>query len=158
MWVFSATDTDKKGYEGSNTDEGAWSDTYEGDENTWEDNASGNTNNADTSGTTISGSGALTVVDQSAGGEVVVASVVYPQNDGWIVVHEQIAGTRANVLGAARFDVAGGLTPTSVELLRNTEVGGAYEVLFYTENGDKAFDMTNDIALEGSTVVFSATE
>lgn len=104
--------------------------------------------------TTVTSKGSLVVENQSAGIEVVIASVAYPMNAGWIVVHEDSNGVRSNALGAARFDVTGGLTPESVRLLRETMAGETYYVVFYTENGDKVFNLGNDVpvVVEGSTL------
>lgn len=162
VWVFSATDAPDASTD-TTTDESAWSDSYESEDDAEDASDEANdtqTNNTDTttdtSGTTVSDGGALTVENQDAGVSVELANVVYPAQEGWIVVHEVVDGVRGNALGAARFDTAVGLTPESVRLLRATEVGSEYHVLFYTEDGNKAFNLDGDTPIDGSAVVFTA--
>jgi len=94
------------------------------------------------------GNGSVSVNDQPAGAAVALGAVAYPATEGWIAVHESIGGSLGNALGAARFNTAAGLTPTSVSLLRATTPGETYSVVFYSENGDRIFDLRTDAQIE----------
>lgn len=88
---------------------------------------------------------AFSVADQSAGMTVSLGvSLQYPRKEGWIVVHEDVGGELGSALGAARYNTEVELTPASVELLRETEVGKTYHVVYYTEDGDRMFDLKLD--------------
>lgn len=94
-----------------------------------------------------SGDGALvSVQEQPAGLAVVVASIDIPRN-GWIAIHEILDGALiGNVLGAARRD-AGLYEGVVVNLLRATEPGSEYAVVLYVDNGNKEFDLQNDVPI-----------
>ncbi|MCD5381800.1 MAG: hypothetical protein LR017_00610 [Candidatus Pacebacteria bacterium] len=102
------------------------------------------------------GEGAVTVSNQTAGTLVTLDDVTYPTTDGWIGVRDYIDGVPGRVLGAARYSTTVGLTPTAVNLLRATEAGQTYQVVFYTENGDRVFDLADDVEMEGESVIFTA--
>lgn len=102
--------------------------------------------------------GSFSVADQPAGTEVSLGSdVMYPSGEGWIVVHEEVGGGLGNALGAARYETAVGLLPTSVRLLRATEAGVTYHVVYYGENGDDRFDMRVDTPLTTDGAMVEAT-
>lgn len=86
----------------------------------------------------------FTVTNQPAGSVVSLGQAQYPTVEGWIVVHEDVDGELGSALGAARYDTGVGLTPIEVELLRGTESGKTYRVVYYTESGDKMFDLKVD--------------
>ncbi len=93
----------------------------------------------------VTGDFSFSVADQSAGTSVSLGDrTSYPTNEGWIVVHEDVNGSLGNALGAARFNTAAGLAPQSVSLLRGTTAGKNYQVVFYSENGDRMFDIRED--------------
>ncbi len=102
------------------------------------------------------GNGSLTVRDQKAGNTVTLGALTVPTQNGWVVVREYMDGVPGNVLGASRYSVAEGLTPTSVSLLRATEKGSSYQVSFYTESGDKEFKMKDDTQIVAGAVTFKA--
>lgn len=64
---------------------------------------------------------------------------------GWVAVRD--SGGR--VLGAARLD-AGVHEAVQIPLLRNTVSGEHYQVLLYTDDGDKAFDLHIDALVMNS--------
>ncbi|MCA9364084.1 hypothetical protein KC727_02605 [Candidatus Kaiserbacteria bacterium] len=101
-------------------------------------------------------SAALSVADQPAGFVVVLSDTTYPAPTGWIAVREYMDGIPGNVLGAARFNEEEGLTPTSVSLLRATESGSSYQVVYYSENGDRVFDLADDALVEEVSATFVA--
>jgi hypothetical protein len=110
-----------------------------------------------TSAAQRTGDGALDVNDQPAGSAVVISDIDYPSVGGWIVVRDYQNGSAGSILGAARYDTAVGLTPTSVSLLRATQAGATYEVVFYSEDGDRAFSTASDTEMSGTaTATFTA--
>lgn len=100
--------------------------------------------------------GNIIVSAQPAGSVVVLDSVTYPTTAGWIVVRDFMDGIPGSILGAARYHETDGLMPTSVNLLRATEVEGTYQIVFFSENGDRVFDFDDDREIEGSEAVFKA--
>lgn len=85
------------------------------------------------------------VADQPKGSIVLLGEgVKYPTEEGWIAVHEEVGGELGNVLGASRYHTGVGLEPTTIDLLRNTEAGKTYHVVYYTESGDRMFDRRED--------------
>lgn len=98
----------------------------------------------------------LGVLDQDAGSSVAIQSASFPTTDGWIVVRESTNGEGGSILGAARYSTGAGLIPESVTLLRATEAGQTYQVLFFTENGDLVFDLRGDAPISGTEVFFTA--
>ncbi len=96
----------------------------------------------------------VAVSDQPAGRAVVVESATLPEL-GWIAVREVKDGKPGNVLGAVRRD-AGTSNQVVVDLLRNTEPDGAYEIVLYTDDGDKTFELSEDTLLPGASP-FTAT-
>lgn len=84
-------------------------------------------------------SGALSVVNQSAGDSVAVESVTVPPPGVWVAVREIGGdGTLGNVLGAAR--VAGPRTNVTVPLLRATEPDRTYAIELYRDDNNGTFD------------------
>lgn len=89
------------------------------------------------------------VANQPAGAIVTLGSdVKYPTKEGWIVVHEDAGGELGRALGASRYNTEVGLTPDSIDLLRNTEKGKTYHVVYYTEDGDRMFDLKMDTPMQ----------
>lgn len=87
---------------------------------------------------------ALDVHNQPAGNSVEVAYVEYPAGDGWLVVHRTANGELGGAIGATRFDTDAGRFPTSIPLVAPTVAGQTYEVMFYSENGDRQFSTAAD--------------
>lgn len=85
----------------------------------------------------------IVVMDQLAGDRVFVKELT--MNDtGWIVVHESLPdGGLGNALGARRY-IKGIYTDASVGLLRNTEVGKTYHMVFYNDSGGAEFTLGED--------------
>src|SRR3989338_1130672 len=105
---------------------------------------------------TIAGSKeSIDVVDQGAGMSVKVKAATFVQM-GWIAVRDVDGRT----LGAGRFE-PGVHVDVEVPLLRATVPGERYQVLIYVDDGDKQFDLHQDILVmrgDGSVAgdVFSA--
>lgn len=123
------------------------------EENTTESEEEGSTSSQTGTNTATNGR-ALSVADQEAGSSVTLERVAYPSESGWVVVREYANGTAGNVLGAARYDVALGLQPGTVTLVRPTVSGGTYEALFYTNEGALSFDLGEDMPVVGISAQF----
>src|SRR6056297_1826273 len=91
-----------------------------------------------------SGDGSATVSDTSAGMEVPLDSATYPTDNGWIAVRTYENGEVTNILGAARYSREQGLVPEQISLLTPTIAGREYAIVFFTENGDRQFDLRTD--------------
>jgi cytoskeletal protein RodZ len=102
------------------------------------------------------GEGEIVVSDQEAGSVVTLTRVTFPTNAGWVVVRDYDDKVPGSILGAARYNQSDALLPQSVSLLRNTEVGSTYQIIFYSENGDRVFDLTDDSVIEGFQAFFTA--
>jgi len=83
-------------------------------------------------------SGVVSVVDQSAGDTVIVASVTVPAPGVWVAVREMSGNDLGNVLGAVR--VGGPRDAVTVSLLRATEPNRAYAVQLYRDDNNGLFD------------------
>jgi hypothetical protein len=87
-------------------------------------------------------SGRVSVIGQKAGDTVEVESVTVPPPGVWVTVRE-VSGTElGNVLGAAR--ARGPVSTLTIPLLRATVPGHAYAVELYRDDGNDAFDITQD--------------
>lgn len=106
--------------------------------------------------TAVSGTGSIKVVDQKAGKLVVLGTLEYPAAGGWVVVRDYMDGVPGNILGAARYSTEEGLTPTAVELIRETTAGSSYQVVFYTNEGAPEFATGEDKPVEGISATFKA--
>lgn len=92
----------------------------------------------------LAGENAILVRDQKAGVTVDVELVTL-ENDGWVVIHEDVNGLLGNALGAQLF--LAGVNSGIVELLRGTEAGKTYHAAIRQDDGDRAFDLTKDLLL-----------
>jgi hypothetical protein len=104
----------------------------------------------------VVGDGSITVSKQTAGSVVTLGAVSFPTVAGWVVVRDYVDGNPGNVLGASRYDQNEGLSPDAVSLLRSTEAGSSYQVVFYNENGDRVFDLDDDTIIDGIAATFVA--
>ncbi len=121
-----------------------------------EDDAAASTSDRGNAAKPVSAeAGSIGVKDQAAGSSIALDSVVYPADRGWIGVRDYEDGRLAGLLGVVRFDKAEGLMPKSVALLRPTVAGRTYAVVFYSDNGDKVFNLAGDAQIEGELATFS---
>ena len=103
------------------------------------------------------GVGSISVSNQAAGSVVMLDDVVYPFSEGWVGVRDYLEnGELGYVLGAARFSTEQGLLPQEVALLRATTAGETYAVVFYTDNGDRKFNLDDDTMIESPVASFTA--
>lgn len=174
VWVFSSSPEDQGATATNATDENTPAETTSNETNTSDVNDSTTRTSENVTRTTSSqtttasndtqtntqsesvGDGSIAVTDQGAGSMVVLTDVAYPTNAGWIVVRDYENNVPGRILGAARYNETDGLLPASVNLLRNTEAGKTYQVVFYSESGDKVFDVADDTMIQGFGATFTA--
>ncbi len=87
----------------------------------------------------------ISVFTQTAGFRVVISEVAFEQA-GWVVIHEDQAGSPGNILGAQRFD-AGAYSGGAVDLLRGSISGGTYYAMLHQDDGDKVFNHKLDLPI-----------
>lgn len=145
VWIFSASPeaaAPGRVFDGDDRDA-----AFEGERNNDSDKTEEENAGAATIVQELAGDFTFTIANQPAGSVVSLGSAQYPTAEGWIVVHEDVDGELGSALGAARYDTVVGLTPTSIDLLRNTMTGKTYRVVYYTESGDKMFDRKEDVPM-----------
>ncbi len=97
----------------------------------------------------------ISVIDQTAGGSVLVRSITASE-PVWVAVREVSAGGGlGNILGAQKAFVDNQKDIT-VELLRPTKAGEKYVVVLYRDIGAPAFNYREDVLLEGAKATFTA--
>lgn len=104
----------------------------------------------------VTGDGKIVVSNQKAGVSVSLSDVQYPTNSGWIVVRDYVSGVSGKILGAARYSTEEDLLPKEIALLRSTVKDSTYQVVFFTENGDKKFSTKEDRVIDGTAETFKA--
>lgn len=102
------------------------------------------------------GEGAIVVADQAAGDSVTLSAATFPTAEGWIAVRSYPNGQLGSILGAARYSEEQGLVPESVPLLAPTTAGRTYAVVFFSEDGDREFNLANDVQIDGILSTFVA--
>lgn len=104
----------------------------------------------------VTGEGKVDLGGLAAGSVVDFDSITFPVDEGWIAIRSYTDETLGNILGASRFSKSQGLVPDSVQLLAPTVAGRDYAVVFFTENGDRAFNLATDSQIEGVFATFKA--
>jgi hypothetical protein len=89
----------------------------------------------------------IVVMDQYPGNVVYVSSVQLA-NPGWVAIHKDNAGTPGVVIGSMYF--ASGINPGKITLSEKTVDGGTYYAMLHSDDGDKKFDVTKDVAIKDS--------
>ena len=89
----------------------------------------------------------VSINDQSSGSIVYVSQLELP-NEAWVAVREDKGGQLGNILGARKYP-SGNWTGV-IELIRGTEPGSVYYVVFYGDDGDAEFDYKKDKILLNS--------
>ena len=102
------------------------------------------------------GTGDITVVDQAAGSSVVLAGATFPTEEGWVAVRSYPNGQLGSILGAARYSQEQGIVPSEVPLLAPTTAGRDYAVVFFSEDGDREFNLANDAQIGDVFGTFTA--
>ena len=120
------------------------------------DNNSKTVNETSSASEIVVGTGSINVLNQPAGNTVSLKSATYPTEDGWVAVRIYNAGQIGSILGAARYSKEQGLVPTKVELLAPTVAGHEYAVVFFSEDGNRDFNLDGDVQLETGMTTFKA--
>jgi len=102
------------------------------------------------------GDGAIVVADQAAGKNVELTSATFPTEEGWVAVRSYPNGQLGSILGAVRYSKTQGLVPSAVELVAPTTAGRDYAVVFFTEDGDRNFNLANDVQIGDVFGTFTA--
>lgn len=102
------------------------------------------------------GEGSVSVDGDKAGMSVSLANVTFPAKEGWVGVRNLNDGKLGMILGVARFSAEQGLNPKQIELLTPTVAGREYAIVFYSESGDRKFNLAEDVQLEGEFATFTA--
>ncbi len=102
------------------------------------------------------GDGSVSVTDQSASSLITLASVTYPVSEGWIGVRDYESGQLGSLLGVVRFSESQGLVPKDITLQRSTVAGKEYAVVVYTDNGDRKFNLADDVQVDSVFATFKA--
>jgi hypothetical protein len=89
------------------------------------------------------GEGSVSVDGDKAGMSVSLADVTFPAKEGWVGVRNLNDGKLGMILGVARFSAEQGLNPKQIELLTPTVAGREYAIVFYSESGDRKFNLPN---------------
>ncbi len=87
---------------------------------------------------------------------IALESATFPTDAGWVAVRSYNDGALGNVLGASRYSKEQGLIPDTVNLLTPTVAGNEYAIVFFSENGDRQFNMRSDFQLDVEPIVFTA--
>ena len=110
----------------------------------------------DTTPELITGEGKVVLGEQPAGSVVSFESVTFPVDEGWVAIRTYNDDKLGSILGASRFSKEQGLVPETVQLLAPTTAGRKYAVVFFSENGDRTFNLANDAQIEGVFSAFTA--
>lgn len=102
------------------------------------------------------GDAEVEVSNQAAGITVMLGDVTFPAEAGWIGVRDYEDNKLTGLLGVSRWNKEEGLLPSEVALLRATESGRTYAVVFYSDNGDKEFDLATDAQISEVVATFTA--
>jgi len=95
------------------------------------------------------------VISQS-GQTVAIDDLDFPADAGWVGIRDYENGQLTGLLGVARWSNEEGLIPTEVPLLRSTVSGKTYAIVFYSDNGDKRFDLATDVQIDSEVTTFVA--
>lgn len=158
VWIFSDTPaqapTDVADTE--TADESADMDnTNDEDEDTDTDNNDSEPNE-EPAPTMEVGEASVSLGDVTAGSVVVLESATFPTDAGWIAVRTYRDGQLGNILGASEYNRADGLTPDAIRLLAPTVAGREYAVVFFSQDGNPAFNLEGDVQLDTELTTFTA--
>jgi hypothetical protein len=102
------------------------------------------------------GDGAASVEDGAAGMSVSLKDVTFPTKEGWVGIRDYSEGKLGLIKGVARFSSEQGLKPTEVILVSPTVAGKEYAVVFYSESGDRKFNLADDVQIDKEFATFTA--
>ena len=102
------------------------------------------------------GDAKVSVGEQKAGTSVAIDSATFPTKEGWVGVRNMSDGKLGLLLGVARFSADQGLVPKTIELVTPTVAGREYAIVFYSESGDRKFNLAEDIQNGNEFATFTA--
>jgi hypothetical protein len=102
------------------------------------------------------GDGKIVVKAQEASTAVTLDSATYPVSEGWVGVRDYQNGQLGALLGVVRFSEEQGLVPSEIVLQRPTTAGQDYAVVVYKENGDRQFNLAEDVQIDSIFATFTA--
>ena len=156
VWVFNGAtpETNTQEEENATTTEEVNENTQGGATSTEEEGSTEDTDQP----VMQTGEGSAEVEDQPAGSSVALQSATFPSDEGWIGVRDYVDGQIGGILGVARFSKEQGLVPQEIILQRPTKGGSTYAIVFFSENGDRIFNVANDVMQQGIAGTFVAAE
>ncbi|KAA0206368.1 hypothetical protein EDM68_02600 [Candidatus Uhrbacteria bacterium] len=92
----------------------------------------------------------VVALDQRPGSSVTVSSLIVAE-DGWVVIHKEVAGKPGPVIGET-YIAAGEHTQIGVSLREATVDGETYFAMLHRDDGDRRFDLAKDAPVR-STVL-----
>lgn len=104
------------------------------------------------------GTGAVELGTVGVGRSVALQSATFPSDEGWIGVRDYANGQLGGILGVARFSKEQGLIPEQITLQRSTVADNTYAIVFFSENGDRLFNLANDVQTEGIVETFTVSK
>lgn len=102
------------------------------------------------------GDGKIVVADQPASASIELTSATYPVEEGWVGVRTYENDQLGYILGVVRFSAEQGLVPNQIVLQRPTTAGKQYAVVVYKENGDRDFNLAEDVQIDTIFATFTA--
>ncbi len=102
------------------------------------------------------GDATVSLGEQKAGLNVNLGNTTFPTKEGWIGVREYNDGKLIGLLGVARFSAEQGLIPKTIILQQPTIAGKTYAIVFYTESGDRKFNLADDVQVDKEFATFTA--
>jgi len=102
------------------------------------------------------GEGEVVVSNQPASSRITLDSVTFPIAEGWIGVRDFTNETLGPILGVVRFSQSQGLVPEVIQLQYPTRAGRDYAVVFFTEDGDRQFNLATDVQIDRIFATFTA--
>ncbi len=158
VWAFSGKSGDTpKPADKTDETKTETSSTAKGDTKTTSTSAATDTTKAPAAATLPVGNAKVSIgSDVAAGKTVPLDSATFPTKEGWVGVRDYSDGKLGGLLGVARFSAEQGLVPKEISLLRATVAGKQYAIVFYSENGDRKFDLANDVQNGNEFATFTA--
>lgn len=150
VWAFAGNPSEAPKDGMKDTDTKEMSDTKKTDEATKEPVSEGEMEKMPV------GEGAVSVNETKAGMTVSLADVTFPTKEGWVGVRNLNEGQLGMILGVARFSEEQGLIPKQIELLTPTVSGREYAIVFYSESGDRKFNLADDVQADKQFATFTA--
>ncbi len=102
------------------------------------------------------GAGKISVIDQVASASIALSSATYPVSEGWVGVRDYEGEKLGALLGVVRFSEEQGLVPNAIVLQRPTTAGREYAIVVYQENGDRQFNLAEDVQIDTIFSTFTA--